>query len=74
MDSPKARIERDGANTGIKIMTAIHAIKNIIVCRQPKRSWLQALTSKPASWPTSEELDRPDCHVGEMTLWPRVAS
>lgn len=74
MASPQARIGRDGVNTGMKIITAIHAMKNIIVCRQPKRSWAQALTSKPASCPTSAELDKPDCHEGEMTLWPCVAS
>jgi hypothetical protein len=68
MASPHARIERDGAKTGMKIMTAIHAMKNIMVGRQPKRSCVQALTSRPASWPTSDELDRPDCHEAEMTL------
>lgn len=74
MASPQAKIERDGAKTGMKIMQAIHAMKNIIVCRHPKRSWAQALTRRPASWPTSAELDKPDCHEGEMMLWPCVGS
>jgi len=38
-----------GANTGMKIMTVIHARKNIMVGRQPKRSCVQALTRRPAS-------------------------
>jgi hypothetical protein len=29
---------KDGAKTGMKIITAIHAMKTIMVGRQPKRS------------------------------------
>jgi hypothetical protein len=36
--SPNARTDKDGAKNGIKIITAIHAIKNIIVGRQPNLS------------------------------------
>lgn len=40
MASPKAKTGREGAKTGMKIMTAIQLMKNIIVGRQPKRSWV----------------------------------
>jgi hypothetical protein len=36
MASPNARTGKDGAKTGIKMVTVIHAMKNIMVGRQPK--------------------------------------
>jgi hypothetical protein len=39
MDSPHARTDREGANTGMKMVIAIHTMKNIMVLRAPKRSW-----------------------------------
>jgi hypothetical protein len=36
--SPQARTGKEGANTGMKIITAIHAMKAIMVARHPKRS------------------------------------
>ena len=74
MASPHAKIARDGANTGMKIMTAIHAMKNIMVLRQPYRSWAYALTRSPANWPTSDEFDKPDCHAGVMRVCPEPGS
>ena len=59
--SPNARTGREGANTGIKIITVIQAMKNIIVGRHPKRSCAYMLMMRPNSWPTTEELERPDC-------------
>jgi hypothetical protein len=36
--SPHAKMDKDGAKTGMKIMTAIHVIKIIMVGRQPSLS------------------------------------
>lgn len=72
--SPKAKTGSDGAKTGIKIITVIHAMKIIMVIRQPNRSWQYAFTNSPASWPTTDELDRPDCQAGLMRLVPDASS
>lgn len=68
MASPQARTGRDGAKQGMAIMTAIQAMKNIMVFLAPNLSWHHAFTTNPASWPTSAELDRPDCHAGVMSF------
>lgn len=44
------------------MVTAIHAMKNIIVGRQPYRSWQIAFRTRPASCPTTAEFESPDCH------------
>jgi len=38
MNSPKAKTPKEGEKNGMNIIIAIHAIKNIIVGRQPIRS------------------------------------
>jgi hypothetical protein len=61
MASPNARSGREVAKTGPKMVMHIQARKNIMVGRQPNRSCVQPLMKRPTSWPTTEELDRPDC-------------
>lgn len=70
MDSPQARIDSDGAKTGMKIAAAIQTMKNIKVGRHPKRSWEYALTRSPPSCPTSDEFDNPDCHDAGIDFSP----
>jgi hypothetical protein len=68
--SPHANTASDGAKTGMKIMTVIQTIKNIIVGRHPNRSCVYALTSSPTSWPTSAAFDNPACHAAVITFSP----
>jgi hypothetical protein len=68
MAAPNAKTGSDGAKTGMKITTVIHAMKNIIVRRQPNRSWQTALITSPANWPTRAEFARPDCHSAGMSF------
>ena len=49
-------------------------MKAIKVGRQPNLSCAYALTSRPASWPTREELDSPDCQGAGISLCPTPGS
>ena len=70
MASPNANTDKEGVKKGIKMTSAIHTMKNIIVFRLPNRSCAHAFRSRPANCPTTAELDRPDCQLGVITFLP----
>lgn len=72
--SPNASTDNDGAKKTMKTAQNIQPIQNMNVRRHPKRSWQKPLIIKPASWPTSAELLRPDCHSGGMSFSPVAGS
>lgn len=66
-------MERDGAKARMKMVPTRYAMNTIIVVRAPNLSCAHALIKRPASCPTCDEFERPDCQAGEMTFLPSLA-
>lgn len=74
MAIPNARTGSEGAKKVAKTAKDIQTRKSMVVFRGPILSQSHPLATRPISWPTTDELESPDCHEGGMAKPPRPSS